>query len=261
MSDLSGRSPFAPSSVFIALAVAAALAYSTVSGDILGPLLDREPIRGIPYLRSALVTVGDAIAMLALVSLAALSSPAKIISFAGLGAGAARPLVWAAAVLAPSALLSYFTAPLGTFDVSDVLWLSIGSPFLEEVAYRGLAIGVLMRICGWRFLPAVLLPAAFFGAAHAAQGEAMMEIAGVVAITGLGGLLFGWLFVRWGYNLWPPILLHIGMNAIWLVFNLGENAIGGWFGNAQRLLVVALSIGLTLAMAPKREERRQDRPT
>lgn len=252
MSRPDSSSPVSARSLAIALGVALALAYSTRSGDILGPLLDYEAIRGIPYGRAALVTFGDTVVMLALISLLSLKSPVSILSLSGLNRDLSRPLLWALIILGPSALLSFFTAPLGEFEMSDVLWLSIGSPFFEEVAYRGLAIGALMALCGWRFLPAALLPAAFFGVAHAAQGEGITEIVGVVAITGLGGLLFGWLFVRWNFNLWPPILLHIGMNAIWLIFDLGENAIGGWFGNAQRLLVVALSIGLTLLMAPKR---------
>lgn len=252
MSNSNSISPYSARPLAIALGVALALAYSTISGDILGPLFDFEPIRGVPYLRSALVTFGDAVVMLALISSLSLKSPISILALSGLNRDLSRPLLWALIVLGPSTLISFFTSPLGKFDTSDVLWLSIGSPFLEEFTYRGLAVGALMALCGWRFLPAALLPAAFFGVAHAAQGEGVMEVAGVVAITGLGGLLFGWLFVRWNYNLWPAILLHMGMNAIWLIFDLGENAIGGWFGNAQRLLVVALSIGLTLLMAPKR---------
>lgn len=252
MTDPTAPSPYSKRALAIAVGVALALAYSTRSGDIIGPLFDFEPIRGVPYLRSALVTLGDAVVMLGLISLLALKSPASVLALSGLNRDLRQPLFWALIVLGPSALIAVVTAPLGTFDASDVLWLSIGSPFLEEFTYRGLAVGALMALCGWRFLPAALLPAAFFGVAHAAQGEGLTEIAGVVAITGLGGLLFGWLFVRWNFNLWPAVLLHMGMNAIWLIFDLGENAIGGWFGNAQRLLVVALSVGVTLMMAPKR---------
>ena len=75
-----------------------------------------------------------------------------------------------------------------------------------------------------------------FGLVHATQGQDPASIAGIVAITGLGGLLFGWLFVRWDFNLWPPILLHIGMNSLWIVFALGDDALGGWLGNALRLI-------------------------
>jgi membrane protease YdiL (CAAX protease family) len=97
---------------------------------------------------------------------------------------------------------------------------------------------------------ACLLPAMFFGVAHLWQGNDLMSIAGVVIITGLGGLLFGWLFVRWNFNLWPAVLLHIGMNSLWTVFALGENAIGSEMGNMLRLTTVLLAIILSLRMAP-----------
>lgn len=252
MSKVSAPSPLAPSLIIVAFAVVIALAWTVVSADILRPLLDVQSIRSVPYLRSGLVTLGDAIVMLALTSLAARKWPGAMLALAGLGRGPLRPALWAALSLGPSVALYLAIATPGKFEASDILWLSVGSPFLEEVIYRGLAVGVLMRLCGWPFLAAALLPAAFFGIAHIAQGEALMEIAGVVAITGLGGLFFGWLFVRWGFNLWPPIFLHMGMNALWLMFDLGGNAVGGWFGNVQRLLIVALAISLTLLLAPKR---------
>lgn len=237
--------------MLVASAVTLALGWSTVSGPILKPLLASVPTYGVPYLRAGLATIGDLLVLLGLVSVAAMRSPASILRFAGFDRDARRPLLWGLASLTPSAVLAFWFAPLGQFEVSDLLYQAIGSPVLEEIIYRGLAIGILMRLCGWPFLAAALLPATLFGLAHAAQGEAPIDIAGLVAITGFGGLLFGWLFVRWGFNLWPSILLHVGMNALWIVFNLGDNAIGSWFGNALRLLVIALAISLTLLLAPR----------
>jgi membrane protease YdiL (CAAX protease family) len=31
---------------------------------------------------------------------------------------------------------------------------------------------------------------------------------------GFGGLLFGWLYVRWGFNLWPAFFVHAGLNTL-----------------------------------------------
>ncbi|MFT3811091.1 MAG: CPBP family intramembrane metalloprotease [Micropepsaceae bacterium] len=121
----------------------------------------------------------------------------------------------------------------------------MGAPVVEEVLYRGLAVGVLIRWCGWNWLAACLWPAVFFGLAHIWQGESLGETAAVVGITAFGAVLFGWLYVRWGFSLWPPILLHIGMNMQWLVFDLGETAIGGVTGNVLRFGVVALAVGAT----------------
>ena len=108
----------------------------------------------------------------------------------------------------------------------------------EEITYRGLATGILLLVCGWNFWAAALLPAAIFGFAHAAQGSGLAEIGGIIAITGLDGLFFSWLYVRFGNNLWPAFILHAGLNALWSAFDLGQNALGGWIGNGLRITVV-----------------------
>lgn len=244
-------SPSALRSIAIALALSAALAFTTVSGDLLRPYLSVDPIGSVPYLRSALTSLVDIIVIVALVSLAAVRSPAAILGLAGLGAPVLRPLIWGVIAFAPAVVYAVSKLPLAGFD-PGIWWTGIGGPFFEELGYRGLAIGVLLRLCGWSLWPACLLPAAFFGAVHVWQGDDPMSIAGVVAITGLGGLIFGWLFARWGFNLWPAVILHAGLNLQWSIFDLGENAIGGATGNGLRLVIVALAIAMTFALAPKR---------
>lgn len=244
-------SPASIKSVVIALALSAALVFTTFSGDLLRPYLSGDLIGSVPYMRSAVTSLIDIVVITGVVALAAIRSPFFVIGHAGLGAPILRPLLWAALAFAPGDIYALWKAPLATVD-AGLWWTGIGGPFAEELAYRGLAIGVLMRLCGWSLWPACLLPAAFFGAVHMWQGEDPMSVAGVVAITGLGGLVFGWLFVRWSFNLWPAFLLHAGLNLQWSVFNLGENAIGGATGNVLRLAVVALAISLTLLMAPKK---------
>lgn len=244
-------SPFAARPLLIALALSAALVFTTVSGDLLRPFLTIDPVKSIPYLRSALTSLGDVIVIIALVSLAGKRSPAAVIGLAGLSAPVIRPLIWGAAVFAPTLVYSIWKAPIAEFE-PGLWWTGIGGPFAEELAYRGLAVGVLMRLAGWPLWPACLLPAAFFGGVHMWQGEDPMSIAGVVAVTGLGGLLFGWLFVRWNYNLWPAVILHAGLNLQWSIFDLGENAIGGATGNILRLVIVALAIALTVVLAPRK---------
>jgi membrane protease YdiL (CAAX protease family) len=233
-----------------------ALAYSTVSGDLLGPVVRVEPVRAIPYLGSALVSLGDALALVLLIALAAARSPFRAISQAGLQASIRRPALWALLWLAPAFAACLVFARIAP-DVrgQDIAWLGIGGPLAEEFVYRGLALGVLIRWCGWPIWLACVWPAVFFGAAHFGQGEDWSSVAGIVAITGLGGILFGWLFVRWRFNLWPPVFLHVGLNTIWLVFDLGENALGGWLGNAMRLAVIAVAVGASLWLAPARERK------
>lgn len=242
-----------PRPLAVAASVSAALIWSSISGDLLRPLLSADAIRSVPYLRSALISLADALVMVALISLAASRGPVAALAVAGLNAPILRPAAWGALVFVPASLVCLAFAPIAdSVSSADIAWLAIGGPVIEEIVYRGLAVGTLMRLCGWRFLPAALLPALFFGAAHAWAGKDPADITGVVAITGAGGLLFGWLYARWRFNLWPAIILHVGLNALWLVFAFGDNAVGGWFGNAVRLGAVILAIAGTLIIAPRK---------
>ncbi|MEH6664088.1 MAG: CPBP family intramembrane glutamic endopeptidase [Brevundimonas sp.] len=233
-----------------AAAVTAALAWAAFSGDVLRPHLT-----GIqtPYLASALVNLSDLAVMAGLLMLAGPAGPGRVFGLTGLRAPVLRPLVWAAILFAPAVVIAALGAPVASgLTGPDLFWPGVGFPVIEEVLYRGLAVGALILWAGWRWWAACLLPALLFGLVHAGQGSDPGSVAGIVAITGLGGLLFGWLFVRWGFNLWPPILLHVGLNSLWIVFALGETALGGWLGNGLRLAVVAGAIVLTLVMTRRR---------
>lgn len=230
----------------VALAVSAALVWTTLSGDVMHGLT--VPI---PYGRSMLASLSDVLVMVGLTALAAGRSPLSILGLAGLSAPIGRPLVWALIWAAPALAICLIWARLASdLKPEDIAWLSIGGPFAEELVYRGLAVGVLMRVCGWRGPAACLWPALFFGIVHVWQGTDLGEVAGIVAITALGGLFFGWLFIRWNDNLWPPVLLHIGLNLLWQVFALGDNAIGGWVGNTERAVALAAAVAATLWLAP-----------
>lgn len=235
------------------LAVSVALAYSTVSAEVLAPLVSVEPIRAVPYLGSALVSLIDALTLIVLVALASGRPPASVVSQAGLQAPIFKPALWALLWLVPSIAVGIMLTEVATdLNASDILWKGLLGPFAEEFVYRGLVIGVLICWCRWPIWWACIWPAVFFGVAHFAQGQDGVSIAGVVAVTGLGGILFGWLFVRWHFNLWPAVFLHIGLNSLWLVFDLGEDALGGWLGNVLRLAVIAIAVGATFWLAPAR---------
>lgn len=217
----------------------------------MAPVVSVEPIRAVPYLSSALVSLGDALALIFLAALAAGRSPLAVIGQAGLQASIRRPALWALVWLFPAIAVGLTFARIATdLHISDIAWKGIFGPFAEEFVYRGLALGILIRWCGWPIWLACIWPAVFFGITHFGQGQDWGSIAGIVAITGLGGLLFGWLFVRWGFNLWPAILLHVGLNSLWLVFDLGEDALGGWLGNILRLAVITIAVGATFWLAP-----------
>lgn len=248
------RHPGALRAIGLAAAVSLALAFGTLSGSLLKPYLAAALPTGVPYLRAAVVTLIDLSVFVLLLRIGGvrLTQQAEI---SGVFAPVGLPLVFAVVTLAPAIAICAASVPLA-HDVTpaDLAWKTFLGPFAEEVGFRGLAVGVLMRLCGWPLVPACIWPAVFFGAAHAWQGSDPAEIAGVVGITAAGGLLFGWLFVHWSFNLWPPIFLHVGLNGIWLLFDLGENAIGGWLGNALRLGTVALAIVGTLWLTRRRTE-------
>jgi uncharacterized protein len=235
----------------VATAVMAALLYACFSGNIMRFAFVNEYF---PYMRSLLATLSDIAFMLIAVSIAAACHPKTLIALSGVLAPIKRPLLWAVIIFLPVLLICLTTAPIAQgFETADVLWKSVAGPMTEEFFYRGLAIGILMWICRWPFIAACLCPAAFFGAVHIWQGSDLGSAAGVIAITAAGGILFGWLFVRWNYNLWPPIFMHVGLNSLWLVFDLGQNAIGGWLGNTMRLAVVLAGIACTFWLAPPKQ--------
>lgn len=230
----------------LAAVILLALAWTTVSGDVVAWLGSDLP--KVPYLRSLLATLSDLAVFLLLAAWVARHPPLGLLALSGWRKPIVRPLAWAAIVLIPAwlacALWIEARPPVRTIDL---LWQGIVGPFAEELIYRGLALGLLTTLCGWRWLPACLAPALLFGFAHLGQGADPASIAGIAVITGAGGLLFGWLWVRWDGNLWPPVLLHMGMNSLWLLYGLGENAIGALPGNLLRVGIVMAAIGLTLA--------------
>lgn len=116
----------------------------------------------------------------------------------------------------------------------------------EELLYRAFLFGFLFRFAGLGFLPAALLGAALFGVAHLYQGDSVAEAAGIVALTGLGGLWFAWLYAEWNYNLWVPVFFHLLMNLYWEMFAVGDNALGPVAGIVLRLAVIVISIVITI---------------
>ncbi|MDZ4137121.1 MAG: CPBP family glutamic-type intramembrane protease, partial [Paracoccaceae bacterium] len=107
----------------------------------------------------------------------------------------------------------------------------------------------------WGFLPAALTSAVLFGAAHIWQGGDYIEAAGVFAITGLGGLLFAWLYAEWHFNIWVPAGVHLLMNLWFQFFAMPDDGSGEIYALAGRLVVFVPAIGLTLWMARRRGHR------
>lgn len=127
---------------------------------------------------------------------------------------------------------------------------------MEEVLYRAFLFGFLFRFARWGFLPAALIGAVIFGAAHLHQSGEPMEAAGVFAITAIGAVWFAWLYVEWDYDLWVPISFHLLLNWYWELFNVSDTALGPMLANILRLVVIGVSIILTLWLGRKGRPRR-----
>lgn len=231
----------------IVLAVAAGLALTTFTADIARLLPLPSLFDHIPYARSGLSYVLDISGMFLLLLLVGGVTGREQWTFLGLGRDWRPAALMGFLLFSPLILTGLAMGRLAEdSELSSLFFLSLLAPFAEEVVYRGLAVGALMTIAGWRFWPAALFPAAVFGLAHLAQGDGPMDTAMVVAITAVGGLFFGWLYHRFGRNLWPAIVMHVGMNLVWNLFDFGENAVGDGLGNVLRAISVLGAIAFAL---------------
>jgi uncharacterized protein len=145
----------------------------------------------------------------------------------------------------------------GSFDTNltliDLFKNSILPGFMEEVLFRGFLFGLLFRKLKWGFIPASLPGAIVFGIAHIYQGSGILETLGIFMVTTIGALWFAWLYIEWDDNLWVPILLHIFMNMSWTLFDVSNNALGGWQINISRIITIALTVIITVAICKRRK--------
>ncbi len=118
--------------------------------------------------------------------------------------------------------------------------------FMEEYLYRGFLFGILFRKLRWGFIPASILGALIFGLAHIYQGSTFLQTTGIFFITSIGAIWFAWLYIEWNNNLWVPIFLHILMNLSWGLFEVSNDALGGFYTNLFRIITIALTIIITI---------------
>ena len=179
--------------------------------------------------------------------LAVLPRPLNFLREAGLVRNPLPALAFSFLITLPMLIGLAVTSKLNPeFNLRHVLLFSAVFPLAEEVLYRGTVLRLLQQQAGWRFWPAAGLSALAFGMGHIDWKPVSVEAAADFLITGLGGLLFCWLFYRWEGNLWAPFGVHLFMNLWWDVFAVDDTALGTWLANGLRLLSVILAIVLTL---------------
>ena len=229
------------------LALMVAFFLTTVEGDILRALGVNTWFGAFPYgwplLRNAL-TVAILAASFRLIGGVRFQQQWQAV---GLAKPFAAPALFALILFAPAFAIAFGATGLSPdIEGEPLLFGGVVFPVFEELAYRGLAIGVLMLHFRWHFALAALLPSIFFGIGHLYQGDSLEESLTIAALTAFGSFWFGWIYWKWGFNLWPAIWLHVGLNSAWALFALGDTALGGQLGNAIRLAVIAGSVLLTL---------------
>lgn len=140
-------------------------------------------------------------------------------------------------------------------DYQSAIAKTIVAGFFEELYFRGFLFGLLFRRTRSGFVPSVVLAALVFGIGHLWQGNGWLDALGVFGITFMGGILFSWLFAEWKFNLWIPIFLHTLMNFAWGIFDMDDNALGGFGANLLRALTIATAIIFTLSVKKRRKEK------
>jgi membrane protease YdiL (CAAX protease family) len=129
--------------------------------------------------------------------------------------------------------------------LGTALSLGLVGPFAEELLFRGF---LFRQGRDWAQMPfwgAAAVSSLLYGLGHFSQGDSLSASILAVLISFATGMVFCWLTERWG-GLWPAIVLHAGLDFLWLVYLLGDNAIGGEVGNAARLSALVVMVAGTL---------------
>lgn len=236
---------------FAALAVVLAMLANSASGDGLRAAGVNAWFTAFAQGWPLLLNIVDLAAIIVCLWVVGGVAPARQWHITGLARPVGAAALFAAILFVPAiAVLMIVSSPAANLDPADLIFGGLVFPMFEEVVFRGLATGVLMRHFGWRFLPAALLPSLFFGAFHMWQGDGLEESLTIAAFTAFGGVWFGWIYWKWDFNLWPAFFLHAGLNLLWPIFALGDTALGGQLGNIIRVSVILGSVALTIWAQP-----------
>jgi uncharacterized protein len=164
----------------------------------------------------------------------------------GLSAPVAPAVGFALIVSSPMLVGFALTRSLSPhLEAFSLLFVTVLSPLVEEIEFRGFGVRYLQRATGLKFWTVVWPSALLFGYGHVEQGQSLQEMAALFFLIAAGGVIFAWLVYRW-QNLWVAITLHICMNLWWELFSVANSAIGGWFPFALQILTLLLAIIGTL---------------
>jgi len=135
--------------------------------------------------------------------------------------------------------------------------------FFEELYFRAFFFGLLFRYTRLGFIPSILLGATIllgaiiFGSLHLYQSSEIGEMAGIFIMTFLGAGFFAWLYAEWKYNFWFIAWLHTLMNLSWMLFEAGDNALGGVWSNVFRVITIAIAVVVTLRIMKSKHAKQE----
>ena len=239
------RTPF--SAAWTTLVVLIVLVFTTYAQDILrlapfyGRLYRLYPFTVPETLKNAL-EVGVCVGALWLCHRLRLRDVGREL---GLAAPVLPALLFGLAASSPMWIGFALTRAAQGLSIPSTVYLTVVSPFTEEVAMRGYAFRQLSRRAGLPFWASALPVALFAGLGHIEKGQTAAEILGLFVLIGSGATVFCWLLMRWD-SLWFPFALHFAMNCSWQVFKVARTAIGGWFPFAVQSLTILFAVAITL---------------
>jgi membrane protease YdiL (CAAX protease family) len=232
----------------VALITIAVLIIATYAHNLLASLgAYRQLHRTAPfYYVESIDKIGEAALCVLAVWLMRRAGPRDVIRELGLSAPILPAIAFALGVSLPMLIGFGLTRSLTPhLEFRSLLFLTVFSPFIEELEFRGFGVRQLQRGTGWPFWVVVWPSAILFGLGHVEKGQGLLEMAGLFLLTGSGGVLVAWLVYRW-QNLWVAVALHISLNLWWELFSVSRTAIGGWFPFALQSLTMLLAILVTL---------------
>jgi membrane protease YdiL (CAAX protease family) len=127
-------------------------------------------------------------------------------------------------------------------SLNGILIGAILAAFFEELYFRGVFFGQIFRFTKIGFIPSIIIGAILFASAHLWQSSDFSVVIGIFATTFLGAIFFAWTYIEWDNNLWVPIGLHLFMNLHWMLFSVGDNALGSIYANVFRAITITFVI-------------------
>ena len=232
---------------FAAITIAVLVTVSFVH-EILSRLPAYVRLHGVRpfYIAESIDKVAGACLCLIATWLMARTGPRGVLREVGLAAPTLPAFAFALIASSPMLLGFALTRSLTPhLQLRPLLFLTVLSPLVEEIEFRGFGVLQLKHRTGWSFWIVVWPSALLTGYGHMEQGGTLLESIELFLLLTAGGVTFAWLAQRW-QSLWVPVSLHICMNLWWELFSISRSAIGGWFPFMLQNSTILFAIVLTL---------------